>query len=74
MQSINAAQLPYGQCMFYVLSLLVLKKLGCADSLPVGKWVKDEFGAESSVTAVFMTHAVVNGHTSASNSSHPLLY
>lgn len=34
------------------------------DSLPVGKWIKDEFGAGSSITAVFMTHAILNNHTS----------
>lgn len=30
------------------------------DSLQVGKWVKEQFGLRSSVTAVFMIHAVIN--------------
>lgn len=34
------------------------------DSLPVGRWIKDEFGPESSVTAVLMTHAILNNHSS----------
>ncbi|KAF7982917.1 hypothetical protein HWV62_25194 [Athelia sp. TMB] len=31
-----------------------------ADSLQVGKWIKEQFGLRSPVTAVFMIHAVVN--------------
>ncbi|RDB17847.1 hypothetical protein Hypma_000771 [Hypsizygus marmoreus] len=34
------------------------------DPLAVGRWIKTEFGPRSSVTAVFMTHAVVNDNHS----------
>lgn len=30
------------------------------DPLHIGRWAKNEFGSKSSVTAVFMTHAVIN--------------
>jgi hypothetical protein len=30
------------------------------DALQVGKWIKEQFGLRNNVTAVFMTHAVVN--------------
>ncbi|KAJ6613285.1 hypothetical protein B0H10DRAFT_2049012 [Mycena sp. CBHHK59/15] len=35
-----------------------------ADSLLVGKWIKSEFGAQSSVTATFFTHAIINSNNS----------
>ncbi|KIM89376.1 hypothetical protein PILCRDRAFT_813299 [Piloderma croceum F 1598] len=31
-----------------------------ADALQVGKWIKEQFGLRSNITAVFMTHAVIN--------------
>ncbi|KAF9483532.1 hypothetical protein BDN70DRAFT_873849 [Pholiota conissans] len=34
------------------------------DSLHVGKWIKACFGPRSSVTAIFMTHAVINDNCS----------
>src|ERR1700691_4881006 len=30
------------------------------DELQVGKWIKEQFGLRSHVTAIFMTHAVIN--------------
>jgi hypothetical protein len=30
------------------------------DALQVGKWIKEQFGLRSNVTAVFMTHAIIN--------------
>lgn len=30
------------------------------DPTPVGNWIKDQFGARSPITAVFMIHAVLN--------------
>lgn len=30
------------------------------DPTPVGNWIKDQFGTRSAITAVFMTHAVLN--------------
>ncbi|THU87049.1 hypothetical protein K435DRAFT_826523 [Dendrothele bispora CBS 962.96] len=34
------------------------------DVVQVGRWIKNDFGARSSITAVFMTHAVLNDNTS----------
>ncbi|KAF8967162.1 hypothetical protein BDZ97DRAFT_570221 [Flammula alnicola] len=34
------------------------------DPVHIGKWVKSFFGAKSSVTAIFMTHAVINDNCS----------
>ena len=31
-----------------------------SDAVQVGKWVKEQFGLRSAVTAIFMTHAIVN--------------
>ncbi|KAF5382555.1 hypothetical protein D9615_002846 [Tricholomella constricta] len=30
------------------------------DPLPVGRWIKTEFGPRSRITSIFMTHAVIN--------------
>jgi hypothetical protein len=38
------------------------------DSVQVGRWVKSQFGARSYVTAVFMTHAVINNNSGVSTS------
>ncbi|KAF9463035.1 hypothetical protein BDZ94DRAFT_648521 [Collybia nuda] len=37
------------------------------DPLHVGRWIKSQFGTKSSVTAVFMTHAVINDNSSVLN-------
>jgi hypothetical protein len=37
------------------------------DPLHVGRWVKGYFGPMSSVTATFMTHAVINDNSSVSS-------
>lgn len=37
-----------------------------SDPLHVGRWVKAQYGTRSSVTAVFMTHAVINDNSSVS--------
>ncbi|GLB38316.1 hypothetical protein LshimejAT787_0501810 [Lyophyllum shimeji] len=33
------------------------------DPLPVGRWIKNEFGPRNRVTAIFMTHAVINDNS-----------
>ncbi|KAF8073689.1 hypothetical protein FPV67DRAFT_1576507 [Lyophyllum atratum] len=33
------------------------------DPLPVGRWIKNEFGPRNRVTAAFMTHAVINDNS-----------
>ncbi|KAJ7212114.1 hypothetical protein GGX14DRAFT_447478 [Mycena pura] len=38
------------------------------DAHSVSKWIKTEFGAFSSVTATFLTHAVINGNNSVLSS------
>ncbi|KAF5369469.1 hypothetical protein D9758_002713 [Tetrapyrgos nigripes] len=35
-----------------------------SDYVKVGRWIKNDFGAKSSITAVFMTHAVLNDNDS----------
>jgi hypothetical protein len=37
------------------------------DALQIGKWIKEQFGLRSNVTAVFMTHAVINDTLSVCN-------
>ncbi|KAJ7644135.1 hypothetical protein FB45DRAFT_735982 [Roridomyces roridus] len=55
-----------------------LNTLGSNSRLPidhhsVARWIKIEFGSKSSVTAVFLTHAVVNGNHSVLNTYlHPV--
>jgi hypothetical protein len=39
---------------------LIAVLIGTIDALQVGKWIKEQFGLRSNVTAVFMTHAVIN--------------
>jgi len=34
------------------------------DPLAVGRWIKDQFGSKHSITAIFLTHAVINQNTS----------
>lgn len=36
------------------------KLIMSSDAIQVGKWIKEQFGLRSSVTAIFMTHAIVN--------------
>ncbi|PPQ69611.1 hypothetical protein CVT24_001367 [Panaeolus cyanescens] len=33
------------------------------DTLPVGRWIKSQYGPRSSITAVFMTHAIINNNS-----------
>jgi hypothetical protein len=40
------------------------------DPLHVGRWAKGQFGVKSSVVAVFMTHAVINENSNASQRSN----
>ena len=50
-----------------VLVLIVIVYVfGVVDPLQVGRWVKAQFGAKSSITAVFMTHAVINDNAAVS--------
>ncbi|KAJ7134623.1 hypothetical protein C8R44DRAFT_697289 [Mycena epipterygia] len=43
------------------------------DALSVSKWIKSEFGSFSSITATFLTHAVINGNNSMINAYlHPV--
>ncbi|KAJ7505323.1 hypothetical protein B0H11DRAFT_415511 [Mycena galericulata] len=43
------------------------------DAHSVARWIKGEFGALSSVTATFLTHAILNGNNSILNSYlHPI--
>ena len=46
----------------FVLSPLTSSRLKTpeTDPTPVGNWIKDQFGTRSAITAVFMTHAVLN--------------
>ncbi|KAG6878086.1 hypothetical protein C0993_012413 [Termitomyces sp. T159_Od127] len=37
-----------------------LDKDAAADTIPIGRWIKETFGPRSRLTAIFMTHAVVN--------------
>ncbi|KAG6897068.1 hypothetical protein C0992_004309 [Termitomyces sp. T32_za158] len=37
------------------------------DTVPVGHWIKQTFGARSRLTAIFMTHAVVNNSNNVDN-------
>ena len=37
-----------------------------SDSVQVGRWVRSQFGVRSPVTAVFMTHAVINNNPGVS--------
>lgn len=41
-------------------ALLISTLTASIDALQVGKWIKEQFGLRSNVTAVFMTHAVIN--------------
>jgi hypothetical protein len=41
------------------------------DPLHVGKWIRSYYGSKSAVTAVFMTHAVINDNCSVSFCLHP---
>ncbi|KAJ7600707.1 hypothetical protein C8J56DRAFT_911057 [Mycena floridula] len=45
-----------------VFNSLHSSHMALAESLQVGKFIKSSFGARSSVTAVFMTHAVLNNN------------
>ena len=38
------------------------EKITMTDSQQVGKWAKAQYGPKGAVTAIFMTHAVVNNN------------
>jgi hypothetical protein len=63
-----SGKLGYPIGMFVLISGLIRHHELFADPLQVGKWIKDEFGTRSRVTAVFMTHAVINDNSQARSS------
>lgn len=58
----NKLYYPLGQFWSIIPTLVSL--LFCVpDPLHVGRWVKSYFGLMSSVTAIFMTHAIINDNS-----------
>lgn len=53
---------PLGQ-FWSIIPSLVFLPLSSTDPLHVGRWVKSYFGPMSAVTAIFMTHAVINDNS-----------
>jgi hypothetical protein len=62
----NKLHYPLGQfCSFAPTPAFLISST--VDPLYVGRWVKSYFGPMSSVTATFMTHAVINDNSSVSS-------
>jgi hypothetical protein len=59
----NKLHYPLGQSWFSIPTL-VFSILSVSDPLHVGRWVKSYFGPTSPVTAIFMTHAIINDNSS----------
>jgi len=53
-------KMTYPAGMMPSTALLISTLTASIDALQVGKWIKEQFGLRSNVTAVFMTHAVIN--------------
>ena len=57
----NKLHYPLGR-FWSITPSLVFLLLSSPDPLHVGRWVKSYFGPLSAVTAIFMTHAVINNN------------
>lgn len=64
--SLGRSPYPVGKCTPKYKTNWLNTDGALLDSLAVARWIKAEFGAKSSVTAVFMTHAVINENNSVS--------
>jgi hypothetical protein len=67
----NKLHYPLGQS-WSIVPMLPILFLTMPDPLHVGRWVKSYFGPISAVTAVFMTHAIINDNSSVNVSCFPV--
>jgi hypothetical protein len=56
-----SSRMPTGGFQFCALCFFLVDSL-YADPLSVARWIKSEFGVSSSITATFLTHAIINGN------------